>query len=323
MALDELRAFLALVEQGSYTAAAKSLDFARSSLTKQVESLEANVGAPLLDRVTGGFTLTRAGEILAERGKRALSEVNSVLEAARSLKAEAPSVILEIPVGTPPAFEQALYSTLRKAAPFMRFSVRYTPFQPSPESDAWIIIHNAPLPEGAEFRSRRVASIERRLQASSDYLEANGVPVDLEDLAKHSIIFWAARPDEGSLLPVLGKAPFPVRPVLVTPNAHLTRKIASAGNALAFAPRLSSLLRTLSDEPRLELVLETLVGDQTDFWFSVRKTELNPALEALALSLGRFLATVMGGSSNADSSVGPRPSGAPPAPSVPPSASGR
>jgi DNA-binding transcriptional LysR family regulator len=319
MALDELRAFLALVEQGSYAAAAKSVDFARTTLAKQVESLEANVGAPLLDRVTGGITLTRAGEILAERGKRALSEVNSVLDAARSLKGEAPSVTLEIPVGMPPAFEQALYSTLRKAAPFLRFSVRYTPFQPSPDSDAWIIIHNAPLPEGADFRSRRVASIERRLQASTEYLEANGVPVDLEDLIKHPIIFWAARPEEGTLLPVIGHPAFPVKPVLVTPNAHLTRKIASAGNALAFAPRLSSLLRTLSDEPRLELVLENQVGDQTDFWFSVRKKELSPALEALALSLGRFLATVMGGSSGAESSTAPRPPGS----IVPPSSTGR
>jgi DNA-binding transcriptional LysR family regulator len=295
MALDELRAFLALVEQGSYTAAAKSLDFARSTLNKQVESLEANVGTPLLDRMSGGVSLTRAGEILAERGKRALAEVNSVLEAARSVRGEPPMVTLEIPVGMPPSFEQALYSTLRRAAPFMRFSVRYTPFEPRPDSDAWIMIHYAALPEGSDFRSRRVATIERRLQASSEYLEASGVPLDLDDLAKHPIIYWSARPDEGTRLPILGREPIAIRPILTTPNAHLTRKIASSGNALAFAPRLSSLLRTLSDEPRLELVLDNLVGDQTEVWFSVRRKDLSPALDALALALGRFLSTVMGG----------------------------
>lgn len=306
MALDELRAFLALVEQGSYTAAAKSLDFARSTLNKQVESLEANVGTPLLDRMSSGITLTRAGEILAERGKKALADVNSVLDAARSLKGEAPTVTLEIPVGMPPAFEQALYSTLRRAAPFMRFQVRYTPLHPLPESDAWIVIHNVPLPDSADFRSRRVATLERRLQASKEYLTTSGVPLDVGDLAKHPIIFWAAQPDEGSRLPLIGQEPVPIRPILTTPNAHLTRKIASSGNALAFAPRLSSLLRTLSDEPRLELVLDDVVGDQTEVWFSVRRKELSPALDALALALGRFLSTVMGGGGpDAPPSVGP------------------
>jgi DNA-binding transcriptional LysR family regulator len=295
MALDELRAFLALVEQGSYTAAAKSLDFARSTLNKQVESLEANVGTPLLDRMASGVALTRAGEILAERGKKVLADVNSVLDAARSLKGEAPMVTLEIPVGMPPAFEQALYSTLRRAAPFMRFSVRYTPTWGSPGSDAWIIIHSTPLRDGTDFRSRRVATLDRRLQASTEYLAAHGVPLDVDDLAKHPIIFWAATPDEGTHLPLLGQEPIPIRPILTTPNAHLTRKIASSSNALAFAPRLSSLLRTLSDEPRLELVLDGVVGDQSDVWFSVRRKELSPALDALALALGRFLSTVMGG----------------------------
>lgn len=301
MPLDDLRAFLAVVEQGSYAAAAKSLDFARGALSRQVESLEASVGTPLINRVSGGVVLTRAGERLAERGRRVLREVNTIWDAAKSLTGESPLVPLDIPVGMPPAFEQALYSTLRRAAPLLRFDVRYTSGAFSPTTDAWIVIHGASNLSSPNFRARRVSSLDRRLQASQSYLTAHGRPTSPEDLAGHPIVFSGSSDVDPRSLPLLGGGTVPVKPILVTQNAHLLRKMAAAGSAIAYAPVLPSLLRSLSEEARLETILGEMIGDQIELWISVRISGISPAFEAVAIALGRFLGAVMGSASSGGS----------------------
>ncbi|MGB5311463.1 MAG: LysR family transcriptional regulator, partial [Polyangiales bacterium] len=48
MNLDELRAFVAVSETGSIVAAARSLNFARATLRRRLDELEARAGVPLL-----------------------------------------------------------------------------------------------------------------------------------------------------------------------------------------------------------------------------------------------------------------------------------
>lgn len=305
MALEDLRAFLTVVEQGSVAAAAKSLDFARETLNKQLDALEESVGTPLLDRARGGVSLTRTGEVLAERGRRALLEVNALWDAAKNLKGETPTVGLEIPVGLSPSFEQALYGIVRRAAPFLRFRITYTDGNLKSNTEAWVALHSQPNSDLLNFRTHRVARLDRVLQASSSYLETHGTPLTLEDLTTSPLLFATIGQEDGRHLPLKDGAHYPVKPALITPNAFFTRKLASAGSGIAFAPKLPPLLGTLSEEAKLVSVLESLVGDSTDLWFSVRKRDLLPAVDALAQALGRFLSAVMGTSTDTPSAAPP------------------
>ncbi|WP_379127051.1 LysR family transcriptional regulator [Paenibacillus sp. sgz500958] len=56
--------FLAVVEAGSFTRAAQKLDYAQSSITAQIQSLEAELGQPLFDRISKKIILTDAGRRL-------------------------------------------------------------------------------------------------------------------------------------------------------------------------------------------------------------------------------------------------------------------
>lgn len=44
--------FLVVVEVGSFTRAAQKLDYAQSSITAQIQALEAELGQPLFDRIS-------------------------------------------------------------------------------------------------------------------------------------------------------------------------------------------------------------------------------------------------------------------------------
>jgi DNA-binding transcriptional LysR family regulator len=74
MDLEELRAFLDVVETGSFLAAAKSLGVSRTTLRRRVEALEARAGVPLLKSTPQGILLTEAGEVLAQRGRIMMQE---------------------------------------------------------------------------------------------------------------------------------------------------------------------------------------------------------------------------------------------------------
>lgn len=56
--------FLNVVEAGSFTRAARILDYAQSSITAQIQTLETELGTPLFDRIGKKIMLTDAGRRL-------------------------------------------------------------------------------------------------------------------------------------------------------------------------------------------------------------------------------------------------------------------
>lgn len=60
--LRQVQAFVTVVREKSFTRAASVLHYAQSSVTAQVQQLEAQLGVPLLDRLPGRVELTNAGE---------------------------------------------------------------------------------------------------------------------------------------------------------------------------------------------------------------------------------------------------------------------
>lgn len=88
MTLDQLRAFVAVVEHGSIRAGARALRMAQSGLTQQVKRLEAAVGATLFARSHSGIALTPYGAALLARARVVLSECAHAEEDFRHLRGE-------------------------------------------------------------------------------------------------------------------------------------------------------------------------------------------------------------------------------------------
>lgn len=77
--LNDLYAFRALVEYGSFRVAAESICLSPSALSRRIEKLEAALGAKLFDRTTRRVTLTLYGQNFAERSAQLLDNVESML----------------------------------------------------------------------------------------------------------------------------------------------------------------------------------------------------------------------------------------------------
>lgn len=78
MKIEWLEAFQQTVELKSLTKASEVLHMSQPALSKQIRNLEDELGAKLLTRSTIGVTLTESGQVLRERGKRIIDEVNAL-----------------------------------------------------------------------------------------------------------------------------------------------------------------------------------------------------------------------------------------------------
>lgn len=105
LTLVALRYFRAVADAGSVTAAAIVLDVAQSAISRQIQSLEDELGTPLLLRHRQGVSLTPAGERLLERAKGILKQCS---ELRTEIGAMEPKPRGEVRIGFPPSLSQIL-----------------------------------------------------------------------------------------------------------------------------------------------------------------------------------------------------------------------
>src|SRR5689334_18179133 len=85
MQLQQLAYFVAVAETRHFTRAAERSRVAQPSLSKQVQVLEKELGAPLFNRARGNVTLTPAGEALLPLARRILADVETARREVQDL----------------------------------------------------------------------------------------------------------------------------------------------------------------------------------------------------------------------------------------------
>src|SRR5439155_22611482 len=83
--LEKLRLFLVVLEEGSLRRAADRLRISQSAITRQMQSLELDLGGRGLVRTSAGLRRTNGGHALAERAKTLLADYDSNMPEVRRL----------------------------------------------------------------------------------------------------------------------------------------------------------------------------------------------------------------------------------------------
>jgi DNA-binding transcriptional LysR family regulator len=88
MNLDELKAFLAVVECQSFTLAADKIHLTQPAISKRIAKLEDSLDTRLFDRIGSKVLLTEAGQVLLERANEVLRELDDIERAIHNLSGE-------------------------------------------------------------------------------------------------------------------------------------------------------------------------------------------------------------------------------------------
>ncbi|MDH3613441.1 MAG: LysR family transcriptional regulator [Gammaproteobacteria bacterium] len=186
---NQVRAFLATVEEGSLSAAARVLGQAQPTLSRQVAALERDLGVTLFERGPRAMALTEAGNELVDH-VRAMGEAATRL----SLSASGQSQIIEGHVSItatdmtathllPPVLMQ-----LRDAAP--NINVELIPSNDVRDlikREADIAIRHV-RPEQADLITKLIGSSSAQLYASQSFLACAGHPETVDDLSTLSFV---------------------------------------------------------------------------------------------------------------------------------------
>lgn len=89
MDTQQLQAFVAIAECGSFSAAAEHLHLTQPAISKRVALLEQQLDAQVFDRIGRRIRLTAAGQLLLPRAKTVLNEVEAGYQAIAGLRGEA------------------------------------------------------------------------------------------------------------------------------------------------------------------------------------------------------------------------------------------
>ena len=103
MNLRRLRLFLGTAAEGSISKAARAHGIAQPALTRQVQLLEAEIGARLFERSSRGLRLTDTGQFLKDALELPLSEIETALRSARSYSTQ---VKASLTIGMPPSISE-------------------------------------------------------------------------------------------------------------------------------------------------------------------------------------------------------------------------
>lgn len=200
--LDQLTVFAAVVDSGSFSAAARTLRRAQSAVTYAVQGLEHQTGTELFDRAGYRAKLTPAGAALLPRARRVLEAATVFRQQAAGLVQGVEtrlSVVVDAFVPIAPLI-RAL-SAFRAAFPLVdvaitRQSMGATArFLREDHANLGVII-DSPLPDGLEGYTRVVCGVVQRVSVAAPHhpLGQMAGPIRMETLRDHMQLLLSADP---------------------------------------------------------------------------------------------------------------------------------
>ena len=184
--LASLRAFVKVVESGSFAEAGRQQRLSRSAISKYVGDLEESLGVQLLNRTTRHASPTENGQMYFERAIVILSEIDAADQAVTQLQA-APRGLLRI--NAPMSF-----GTIRLGPALADFMTKYPDLQLQlvlsddlldPVQDGFDVTLRIAELESSSLIARKIVPVARVVCASPDYLKRHGMPMHPQDLRDH------------------------------------------------------------------------------------------------------------------------------------------
>jgi DNA-binding transcriptional LysR family regulator len=193
----EMQAFVAIVDKGSFVRAADTLNISKAAISRQVADLEQRLGIRLLNRTTRKLSLTDEGQLFYMRCTDLLNGLEEA-ESELSLRRGEPSGHLRVsaPVTFGISHLAPLWGKFLQQHPKISMEVSLSDRTVDLVEDGFdlaVRISRVPHPT---FIARKLASTKMMLCASPAYLKRHGTPKQPHDIADHNVIsytYWSSK----------------------------------------------------------------------------------------------------------------------------------
>jgi len=235
----EMQTFNAVVETGSFVAAAELLQLSKAAVSRHVVELEKRLGIRLLHRTTRRLSLTPEGQVFYARGKEVLAELDAV-ETEVTARRESVSGMLRInaPFTFGIAHLAPLWGLFREQHPQVTLDVTLSDRVVDLVEEGYDLAIRIAALETSSLVSRRLTTTRMTLCASPEYLRRHGTPRHPGELGSHQVIAYSylATRDDWHFDGPEGRVVVTTRPWMRTNNGETCRAAALAHQGVILQP---------------------------------------------------------------------------------------
>lgn len=238
-----MQAFVDVVEQQGFSAAARKIGRSKALMSKYVRELEDELGSLLLNRTTRQFSLTEAGEVFHKSAIEILQKVSDLQDTVREagaghkgrLKVSAPRSLTDLEIGLPIVEFAAAY-------PEITLDIDLDDAMVDMVEDGFDVAIRVSRLTDSSLIAKKLSGFRQVLCATPDFIEKNGEPKSPHDLGDVACIVdtnnvrranWCFLDDNGEEYSV------PVRGVIEVNSPEVARRAALAGLGITMAPEFS------------------------------------------------------------------------------------
>jgi len=230
--LDEMQAFLAVIDSGSITAAAESLQQTVSAVSRALGRLEEKLGVTLLTRTTRRLRLTEEGTAFLARAREIVAAVESA-EAQMASRRERPAGRLRIDAATSFLLHVIVPRVpgYRERFPEVQLELNGSERNIDlVERRTDLAFRIGPLGDST-LHARPIGRSRLRVLASPEYLATHGMPADVAELVRRHALIGFQQPEVLKRWPLPGvdDEPLWVEPAIAAGSGETLLHLARAG----------------------------------------------------------------------------------------------
>lgn len=189
--LQDITAFVAVAQTGSFTSAAERLGTNKSSVGKAVQRLEKHLATRLFQRTTRAVHITEDGQTYLSAARVA---IESLREAEQALAVNREEPMGRVRVDLPAGFGRLMLPTLgalRERYPKVVVEMALNDRMSDPVGDGWdIVVRIGHLPGDSEMTVRKICDLTLGLYAAPSYLGKRDAIVTIADLNDHDAVLF-------------------------------------------------------------------------------------------------------------------------------------
>ena len=187
--LKQIEAFVDVVDQGSMARAALQQNITPVMLGRRIDALEKRLGVKLMHRTTRHLALTEQGTVYLDHCRKLLGDLEN---AEKTISAGRHTATGHLVVSAPAAFGRKHVAphapAFSRANPGLRISFNLTDRVVDLVREGYDLSLRIGGAIDPSFVAVKLASNRRVVCATPAYLERNGVPLTLDDLARHNCL---------------------------------------------------------------------------------------------------------------------------------------
>ena len=205
---EDLQAFVAVVEAGSFTAAAERLGSAKSAVSRRVSALEERLGVQLLRRTTRVLNLTETGQSFYDHSARILADLDEAEAAVQHEHGELRGTLrVALPLSFGVRHMCKPIATFTKLHPKLHFDLDLNDRRIDLVEEGMDLALRIGHLKDSSLIARRLFDARTVIAASPHYVKTHGAPQKPEDLVDHDCLVYSnlADPDRWSWKDEKGK----------------------------------------------------------------------------------------------------------------------